>query len=126
SFKPIAQTTIVGNAVTVDLFASILDPDISIGSFDLFVEYDADIVGAADVDFGPYLGDPMALTALTRIDLSSVLGELEAAEDSLLSPADLTALQDPVRSLGFTLATITFVAQASGISPLKVGLAFAA
>jgi hypothetical protein len=118
SFSPTDQTTTVGSEVTVDLFASGLAPDTSIGSFDLITSYDAGIVGAAMVDFGPFLGDPGSFTALTQSDLS-MTGQAEAAEDSLLSPADVAALQDPVRSTGFALATITFVALSPGVSPLN-------
>src|SRR5713226_7540619 len=121
SFSPAGQTVNVDDSFTVYLVVSGLRPDVSIGSFDLFVTYDSAIVGAALVDFGPYLGNPTSLEALTGFDLSSTPGQVEVFEDSLLSPDALTMLQDPVRSAGFTLATITFLAGAPGISALNFG-----
>jgi hypothetical protein len=126
SFEPVSQTVFVGQSASVDLVVSGLEPGVSVGSFDLFVAFDPTIVGASDAVFGLYLGDPSAFEALTRTDFISVFGEVEVAEDSLLSPSALTALQDPVRSTGFVLATLTFAALAPGVSPLRIELGIAA
>ncbi len=126
SFEPVAQTVNVNDLVVVNLVVSGLAPGVSIGSFDLFLYFDPAIIGALLVDFGPYLGNPTSLEALTGFDISSTPGQAEVFEDSLLSPAALTMLQDPVRAAGFTLATLTFIAGAPGISELSFGLTIGA
>ena len=125
-FSPVVRATTVGNSVSVALFVSGLDPEVSVGSFDIFVEYDSNIIRASDVSFGPFLGNPNLGTALAGFDITSIPDQAEIFEVSLLSETELTALQDPVRNSGFSLASIIFLAETPGTSPLNLAEALAA
>lgn len=125
-FSPQDQVAFVGDVVNVDLRVDALPAGVSVGSFDFFVSYTPGIVGAAFVDFGPFLGDLNAFEAIAGFDLAASPTEVELFENSLLAPGDLAALQDPVRASGFRLATLSFIAGAPGISPLGISFAVAA
>jgi hypothetical protein len=86
----------------------------SVGAFDLSVAFDPAALFPLDVTFGPYLGDPLLFEALTDVDLSSP-GIVNFAEVSLLSPAELDALQPG----DFTLATLSFRALRTGRTSLS-------
>lgn len=74
----------------------------SLGAFDLDVSFDPAVLSPTDVTFGPFLGDPGLFEALT--DFNFFPGVVDLAEVSLLSPADLDALQPA----SFSLAALTF------------------
>src|SRR5215510_10175942 len=114
SFTPTFQTAGVGQPVTVQVTVADLVAGAapSVGAFDLDVTFDAALLSPTGVTFGPLLGDPDALEALTSLALSP--GLIDLAEVSLLAPADLDALQPS----SFTLATLSFTTLAVGISPL--------
>jgi hypothetical protein len=112
SLTPTSATVTTGNIVDLDVSISGLGNPPSVGTFDLSVGFDSTILSPTSVTFGPLLGDPSLLEALTAFDLSSP-GIVEFAEVSLLSPSDLDALQSP----SFSLATISFTAISEGSSP---------
>jgi hypothetical protein len=74
----------------------------SLGAFDLDVSFDPSVLLPLDVAFGPFLGDPSLLEALT--DFNFFPGLVDLAEVSLLLPEELDALQ----RASFPLATLVF------------------
>jgi PEP-CTERM motif len=113
-FVPVSQTVGLGQSVTVDVVISNLGAGIplSVGAFDLDVNFDLTILSPTDVTFGPFLGDPGPFEALTSFTFSP--GVADFAEVSLLSVPALDALQPA----SFTLATLSFDTLAVGTSPL--------
>lgn len=79
----------------------------SVGSFDIFLGYDASLLTPTGVVFGNLLGIP-DVEALT--DVRFFTGIVEFTEVSLLANANLDALQPS----GFTLATVNFNALRNG------------
>jgi hypothetical protein len=86
-----------------------------VGGFDISVSFFAGIVSPTGATYGPYLGD--ALSSLSLTDLS-VSGQAHLFEVSLLPSGSLDTLQDPAKSSGFVLATLSFDAVGLGTSPL--------
>jgi hypothetical protein len=113
-FVPVAATVMPGDsldfAVVVSGTAAGSGP--SVGAFDLDVSFDPAILSPTGVGFGPWLGDPALFEALTDFFFS--VGVIDLAEISLLSPAELDALQPD----SFVLATLSFEALGPGTSPL--------
>jgi hypothetical protein len=107
-FVPSNQSVGLG-AFDVDVVISDLGAEI-VSAFDLDVTYDATILSATNVTFGTFLGGPF----LSFQDTILTSGVVDFAELSLLSDADLDALQPD----NFTLATLTFEAIAVGESSL--------
>lgn len=111
-FTPTAQTVPQGSSLSVDVVATPAPGSGEIVSaYDLDLSYDASIITATGVTFGTALGGP--LDSLTDSILSS--GLVNFAEVSFLSDADLASLQ----TSPFTLASISFTADAVGTSPLS-------
>jgi hypothetical protein len=113
-FVPATPTVGVGQSVAVDIVISGLtagQPP-SVGAFDLDVSFAPNILVPTGVSFGPFLGDPALLEALTSVSVSP--GLVDFAEVSLLLPAELDALQPA----SFALATLSFDTLAGGTSPL--------
>lgn len=111
---PNSPTVMAGDLLDVDVVISglVAGGSPSVGAFDLDVSFDPAILSPTDVTFGPFLGDPNLFEALT--DFTFLPGIVDLAEVSLLSSAELDALQpDP-----FTLATLSFSAFASGTTTL--------
>ncbi len=110
TLKPSAATVSAGDALDVDVIVSELGAGVppSVGAFDLDVAFDSLLFAPTGVDFGPFLGDPLT-EALTDFSFA-VDGIVDFAEVSLLSPAELDALQ-PAE---FLLATLHFTALADG------------
>lgn len=107
---PSATTASVGDTILLDITISGLGapgPE-EVGSFDVFIGFDPSMFAPTGVSFGLLLGDPLLFEALT--DSSATANVVEAAEVSLLSVAELRALQPS----SFTLATFSFEAIASG------------
>jgi len=112
SFVPPAQTVPIGQAVSVEVVISDLGDD-EVGDFDLDVSFDPTILTPTTVTFGALLGGPTLFEAVTSF--SFLPGVVDFAEVSLLSPADLEALQPD----SFTLATLFFDTVGAGTSPLS-------
>jgi hypothetical protein len=84
-----------------------------VSAYDLDVTYDSSVLSATGVTFGLLLGDELLFEVLNASDVS-VPGLVDFAQVSLLSDAELAALQsDP-----FTLATLEFDAIGVGTSSL--------
>jgi hypothetical protein len=105
---PSSLSVTSGQTVSIDVLIGNLDGTASVGSFDLTVSYDAGLVTPVDVIFGMSLGDSGLFEALT--DVRFAPGSIELAEVSLLSDAELRALQSSM----FSLASISFTATNSG------------
>ena len=102
-----------GDPVTLDLIISGLGSGgpPNVGSFDIFVQFDASILAPSGVTFGNFLGDPGLFEALTDFQIPH--GDtIEVAEVSLLAGSALAALQPTA----FTLATVTFSRTAPGLA----------
>jgi hypothetical protein len=112
-FQPASITT-AGQPVMVEVVISGLGDFTppSVGAFDLDVSFDPALLSPTDVTFGPFLGDPAFLEALT--DFQFFPGVVDLAEVSLLLTVELDALQPE----SFTLATLTFNPLGVGTSPL--------
>jgi hypothetical protein len=100
-----------GDSVNVNLIVSGIGSPaaMEVGSFDIFVGFNPALVTPTGVTFGLFLGDPTLFEALTTSAFTASVAE--AVEVSLLSNADLDALQT---SSSFTLATLSFTAIGSG------------
>jgi hypothetical protein len=120
-FVPSSQTVVSGGLATVDLEVSGLT-GISpyIGGFDVFVDFDPTLLGFVSFSYGQYLGDPTIFEALTQLSLINP-GEVEIAEVSFLSPADLGTLQGGLTQ--FSLGTVAFDTVGTGTSDLNIALA---
>ena len=112
-FSPASQTVAVGDFLSVDLVISDLGGEI-VSAYDLDVVYDASILSAVSVSFGPLLGDELLFEVFNDYDLS-VPGLVDLAQLSLLSDAQLLALQG---GDSFVLATLGFDAVGLGTSSL--------
>lgn len=108
--SPPTQAVTLGQTVSVDAdISGIGAPGAQeVGSFDIFVQFDAALLSPAGITFGTELGDPNLFDALTASSFGAKF--VEAAEVSLLSNADLDLLQPST----FTLATLSFTALSSG------------
>lgn len=111
-FDPLAQTVPLGQQalVQIEIAGTVGGAAPSIGSYDLDVAFDEAILAAADVRFGPLLGNPLSTTA---VDIS-VAGLVNLAEVSFLSPSELDGLQPDT----FVLATLAFDTVSTGTSSL--------
>ena len=120
AFEPLSQTVSQGSSLDVDVVISGLHgvmPNEIVSTYDLFVEYDASILSAANVAFGSMLGGPFL--SFQDYDLSTS-GVVNFAELSFLSDPELDSLQPDV----FTLATLSFDAIGLGASALEFSTAF--
>jgi hypothetical protein len=108
-FLPATQSFQTGDTVSVDVRVTGLAGGI-VSAYDLDVTYDAVLLNAAGVLFGPNLGDA---TGDSISGFALLPGLVDLFEVSLLSDADLAALQ---AALGGTvpLATLSFTALADG------------
>jgi len=84
-----------------------------VGAFDLSVSFNPAVLSATGVTFGSLLGDPLLFEALTGSLIFS--GSVDFFEVSLLTPAELDALQ----TVSFTLATLSFNAVGLGTTGLS-------
>jgi len=89
----------------------------SVGAFDFTVTFNPAILSPTGITFGPFLGNPSIFEALTAFSFST--GSAEFAEVSLLTPAQLDALQPS----SFKLATVSFNALSSGNTALLISQA---
>lgn len=111
---PASPTIVAGETVSIDVSIAEVIPGgpPSVGAFDLDVTFDSAMLTPTGITFGPFLGDTSLFEALTDVRL--LVGVVNLAEVSLLSPAQLDALQPDI----FTLATLSFTALASGTTTL--------
>lgn len=113
---PSSTSVTAGGVVSVPVFISGLGRPPAVGAFDLSLAFNSLLLSPTMVVFGPFLGDPSLFEALTGFDFSTP-GIAEFAEVSLLTPAELNALQPP----SFLLATLSFVGLGTG----SIGFNFA-
>ena len=85
----------------------------SVAAFDLGLQFRPDVVAYFYLLFGTYLGTPAETSS--SLELGKVL---LLSEKSSLSPAELDALQAPVKSTFLPLAVILFRPVGYGTSPL--------
>ncbi len=113
SVVPGFQSGNIGDLFNVDIVISGLDGE-SIGSFDLDLAFDNLILAGQSFALGSSLG-----TGGDVIDLSLGFagGIIDLAAVSLLGASDLLTLQG---GASFTLATLTFLGNANGLSPVNI------
>lgn len=114
-FTPYSQSISVGSTATVDLFISGLGAGTapSLGTFDLNIDFDPLVLSFTGASFGSQL-DLFGLGNLR--DVTPGVGSVNIFELSYDSPFDLDTLQADT----FVLATLTFNALGSGVSPLLI------
>jgi hypothetical protein len=117
-FIPSISNVNENDAFDVDVVISDLGGAL-VGGFDISVDYDPAVLSATGVQFSDSLGDPDPLFFET-ITFSDTLiaGTVNAFNSSLLSTSELAALQP---SGGFTILTLSFLADAIGTSALEFG-----
>ena len=118
NFDPVAQTTELGNQVSVDVTADAggqvdLFGPVVIAVYDLIVNWDSTLLSLADVMFGGSLGDSGLGESLQGTVPGT--GMVNVAEVSLLF--DFTGLQD---GSVFTLFTLVFDTLDVGTSSLDI------
>lgn len=121
-----SQSTTLGNTVVISVDISGLgDPGVSLGTFDLDVQFDASVLSFDSATFGSGL-DLLSMGSLQVVDspLAGVVNLFELSFDSIV---DLNTLQLDA----FTLFTLTFNTvgvgtSAVGISPNVFGDAYGA
>ena len=112
-FQPVSQSVVLGDSVLVDIVVSDLGGEI-VSAYDLDIAYDAAILSAVSVTFGPSLGNEALFEVFSDFDLS-MPGLVDLAQLSLLSDANLLLLQggDSV-----VLATLEFATLEMGVTSL--------
>jgi len=111
SFSPDNPNVIESQAFEVDV---VLDPEgVLVGGFSFNVDFDPLVLAITDVQFSNSLGDPF-IEALPDFD-DSVAGTVDIFNVSLLFDSELIPLQP---AAGFTIATLSFLSIADGMSPL--------
>jgi hypothetical protein len=111
SFVPSSIDTAVGSEISFDVVVSDLGGE-SVGSYDLDLSFDGSKLAFTSFDFGAFLGG----TAASLQSAGAAGGVLDAAEVSLLLPAELDALQGD----SFALGTVRFAVLAEGTSDVNV------
>ena len=113
SLVPSFQSGDIGDTFSVDLVISGLE-GATVGGFDMDIAFNSAILGNASVVFGNGLGP-----AITISDIAG--GTIDLFQLSMLS---LFGFNDQLLALqggsSFTLATLTFLGQANGLSPLTI------
>jgi len=116
-FAPGTQGVALGDAAQVDLVFSDLGGEI-ISAYDLDLTYDPTVLAATGVTFSTALGDELFFESFNAVDLSSP-GVVDLAQLSLLSDADLAALQP-----GDSVAVATLYFDAIGAGTAEFGFVF--
>jgi hypothetical protein len=121
-FDPATANVNVGSPVTVDLVIDDLGDGVapSLSTFDLDVAFNDAVLSFLSATFGdPVLGDQLDLTGLGSVTaVTHGAGIVNVFELSLDLPSDLDNLQTGA----FTLARLTFNAQAAGVSALVLSI----
>jgi hypothetical protein len=113
TFQPLNSTVTNGDTIDVDVIVSgLIAADEIVSTYDLFVAYDASILNASSVSFGPYLDD--FLFPSIQFQDASDPGLINFGEISFLFDDELAAIQPD----SFTLATLTFDTLSVGASDL--------
>jgi len=106
-FAPSSITASAGDSFFLDVVVTDLAGGI-VSAYDLDVIYDATLLSATSVSFGPLLGDVGTFQVLEDFDLSTP-GVVDLAQLSLLSDGALASLQPDdgfvIASLGFSVGT---------------------
>lgn len=113
SLEPPTQTIALNGTASVDLVLSGLGDGVppSVGTWDVTLVFDATRLQLVAFDVGLALGDDLVL------DSDSGTGTIEVAVTSLLTAAELDALQgDPL-----VLATFSFMGIGGGIGAISIG-----
>ena len=115
---PSTPAPIVGDTFTADVLVSGLGnfSASSLGAFDLNLTFNPSIVSFVGLTFGPLLGDATLAVPETVTGFTPVAGSVNAFSVSLLTPAQLEALQPA----SFTLFTVTLEVVGAGDSSLDV------
>jgi hypothetical protein len=115
---PATVDATVGDAFDLEVVVSGVGTS-SLGAYDLDVTFDDSLLSFSSLDFGALLGGPV-----DSIQVPATLGAgvIDFAEISLLSHAELQALQGD----SFTLATLHFTVDAAGTSTVAISQALAA
>jgi hypothetical protein len=110
SLVPSTNSVNNGDTMTVEAVISGLGAPgpAEVGSFDIFVGYNATLLAWEATDFTNLLGNPVLGEAITLSDTTG--STVEALDVSLLTIPQLDALQPA----SFTLATFTFIAIGDG------------
>jgi len=119
SLEPSAPSIGVGGTALVDLNISGLGNGAapSLGAFYAEITFDDSIVSFDSVVYGSLLGDTDPSAFETDIMTTPGVGEVSLDEFSFLWDFELDALQPE----DFTLATLSFIGLAEGVSPLGFG-----
>ncbi|MDA8140843.1 MAG: cohesin domain-containing protein [Desulfobacteraceae bacterium] len=113
-FSPSSQAVEIGDSLTVDVIISGLSAaDEIVSAYDLDVSYDAALLLATGVTFGPYLDD-LLFPGFAFQEAILASGLIDLAELSILSDDELALQQGD----SLVLATLHFNALALGTSPL--------
>ena len=115
---PSTPAPVVGDTFTADVVVSGLGnlAAPSLGAFDLNLTFNPSVVNFVGITFGQLLGDPMAGPVEAVTGFAAAAGSLNAFSVSLLTPAQLVALQPA----SFTLFTVTLQVVGTGDSSLDV------
>ncbi len=117
SLSPTAQEIVLGNTTTVNLNISGLGEfPISLGAFLTEITFDNTILSFESVSYGTFLGDP-SNSIETDIITTASLGSVSIDEFSFLSYSELDIIQPD----NFTLATLSFTGDSTGLSALGFG-----
>lgn len=112
----VPETTLstIGDVIEVDVRITGLGEGgaPSVGAYDMDVDFDVASLSFSGVDFGTFLGDPLALPFPEVLTDFTVAGDVvDFAAVSLLSPSELDALQPST----FSLATLSFTGIADSV-----------
>lgn len=126
SVLPATTTVTPGGSVSIDLFIDGLGDTSApaLGDFDIDITFDAGALTLTGYTLGGALGDPGTGEALDVSFGEYLVGTLNIAEVSLLTPGELEGSQPA----GFVLATIEFTATglaAGDSTSLDIGAVFA-
>lgn len=126
SLLPATTTITPGGSVSIDLFIDGLGDTSApaLGDFDIDITFDAAALTLTGYTLGGALGDPATSEALDVSFGEYLIGTLNIAEVSLLTPSELVGSQPA----GFVLATIEFTAAglaAGDSTSVDIGAVFA-
>lgn len=113
AIEPVNQTVVLGQTVQTDIAFTDLAGEV-ISAYDLDLTYDPNLLAATGVTFTTALGEELFFEAFNDFDLT-VAGVVDLAQLSLLSDAELAAIQPGDR---ITVATLVFDTLATGTSQL--------
>jgi len=116
-FDPDSQSLMLGSTAQVDVVFSDLGGEV-ISAYDLDISYDPAVLDASGVLFSTALGDEFFFEVFNDFDLSTA-GVVDLAQLSLLSDAELLALQG-----GDSVAVATLFVDAIGVGTTELDFVF--